>query len=80
MALPPNLICPVCKEQHELSTIQVGDPVRTNEPVSQHYEVDGSLVVEDHNVTETPFLCSRGHKFKQVKFAGRPPMIEVVGG
>lgn len=76
MALPSTLICPVCEEAGEKSTVNVLGGARTDEPVRQFYAEDGELRIEDPNVTETFFRCSRGHEFKAVAKHGEGLRIE----
>ena len=55
--------CSECIESGKKSRVYIKMRTKTCMSVSQYYDEDGKLVVNDPNITTTSYSCSNGHSW-----------------
>ena len=61
------MICPVCKENNEKSTVTSHGSMSTLMAYMSTYDEEGHMHYHDGNRITTDFTCSNGHKFASVR-------------
>ena len=69
------MICPVCKENNEKSSVMEGMCMTTCMYCPSYYDEDGNYHSHDSNITTSEYHCSKGHSFS-IKRTGTCPSCD----
>lgn len=61
-----KVVCPVCKQQGEKSTVTPRATFRTAMGGGSFYDEEGDYHSHDPNIHTKPFVCSNNHHFRRV--------------